>query len=698
MNLDKIFNPKSIAIIGASDDETSVGYALFVNANKTKHKRKVFPVNIKKKKILGHSSFASVLDIKQKIDLAVIATPASTVPYVLADCAKAGIKGVVIISAGFNEVGKEGLALYEQIRKISLDNDMRLVGPNCLGFIIPGIDLNMSFATEQALLGQVALISQSGAICTAILDWSIEHKVGFSNFVSIGAAQDVGFSDLIEYMANDKKTTSIVLYMESLKNPARFIEVCRRVSKTKPIFVLKSGRSAAGASAAKSHTGSLAGNDKGFDALFRQAGVVRLDNIQEVLDIIMFCSSKCKNVGKRLAIITNAGGPGVISTDSLYKHDGELAKLSKDTIAKLNTKLPSSWSKGNPIDVIGDADPRRFKDALDICIQDKKIDSILILLSPQAMTKSLLVAKEISKIKLPKDKFIFAVFIGGSEVDEGRKWLEKFNIAIFETPERAIISFMKVISVKKEKLEIEINKAKLANIKVHKEKVAQVINKVRLEQRKQLSESEAKEVLSHYNIPVLEYEIANSEADAISMSQKLSYPVAMKILSPDILHKIDCGGVALNINSQEEARLAYTRITRSAKTHHPKADIKGVYIEPMLRSDLELIIGLSHDPVLGPLLMFGRGGSEVELYKDISFVSLPLQIDDIIEMIAETKVYERIKGYRNMPGIDLEKLLCIIYKVTLLIQDFPVIRELDINPLSVHDKKATVLDAKIILQ
>lgn len=698
MNLNKIFKPKSIAIIGASNQKGSVGYALYTNAKASKVKRQIYAVNIKRKKILGDKAYASVVDIKANIDLAVIATPAVTVPQVLADCAKAKIKGVVIISAGFSEVGQAGAELSEQVLAIAKENGIRIMGPNCLGFLNPGVDLNMSFAAKKALPGQVAFISQSGAMCTAVLDWAEQYNIGFSNFVSIGSALDIGFSDIIEQFAKDKNTTAIVLYMESLKDPARFIKLCKKVSKNKSIFVLKSGRSSAGAEAAKSHTGSLAGADRAFDALFRQSGVVRLESIQDVYDTIKFFSARKTKIGQRLAIITNAGGPGVITTDAIEHQGGQLAKLTKNTIKKLNEKLPSSWSGANPVDIIGDADPARFKIAVNICLADKKVDSILVVLTPQAMTRSLDVAKNLVKIKIPQNKFIFTSFIGGSEVLVAREFLQKNNIPVFETPERAIDGFMNVIKNNQIRNKKATCLLKEDETKVQKEKVGQILSKVRLDKRKQLTEAEAKEVLRCYKIPVLPFTVVRSETEINQDSLNLEYPVAMKILSPDILHKIDCGGVELNINNEEEAQKAYTKIIKSAKSHHPQADIRGVYIESMKKSDLELIIGLSYDPVLGPVLMFGRGGTEVELYKDISFGVLPLSKCEIITLMKETKVYSLLEGYRNMQGVDIEKLAGLVHKIAGLAQDFSIVKELDINPLAIDNGKMTVLDAKIVLK
>ncbi len=698
MNLNKIFNPKSIAIIGASNKKGSVGCALYANAISSKLKRSVYPVNIKGKMILGVKSYVNVADIKKKIDLAVIATPAATVPNVVLDCAKAKIRGVIIISAGFNESGRDGKKLFDRIGQIAKDKGIRIMGPNCLGFINPHIDLNMSFASKQALPGKVAFVSQSGAMCTAVLDWASQKKIGFSNFVSIGSALDIGFSDMLEYLSKDKKTKYIVLYMESLNNPVHFIDVCKKITKNKMIFVLKSGRSKAGANAAKSHTGSLAGNDKAYDALFRQAGIIRINTIQDVYDSILLSSSLENKISKPLAIITNAGGPGVITTDSLLSEGGILAKLTKNTITKLNAKLSSSWSGANPIDIIGDADPKRFKDVVQICFQDKNIDSLLVVLTPQAMTNPVRVAKDLSSIKTPKNKFLFAVFIGGEDVAQARDVLLKNNIAVFDTPEKAIKSFVRASNWWEKKSIKKLQQLDEINIKIKKERANQILNKAMLEQKKQLSEAEAKKLLACYKIPVLSFAIVGSKKSAGEESSRLGYPVAMKISSSDILHKIDCGGVALDVGSQQEAQKIYSKIIRSAKKYHPKANIEGVYIEPMQKTDLELIIGLSYDQSLGLTLMFGRGGTEVELYQDVSFGVLPLSRAEILDLVKQTKVYSLLRGYRGKTGVEVKKLLDLIYKVSLLAQDFDIIKELDINPLSIYKGKMTVLDAKIVLK
>jgi acetyltransferase len=696
MNLDKIYNPRNIAIIGASAEKGSVGNALFMNAISSRKPRGVFPVNINRKKISGHNTFANVKEIKNSIDLAVIATPAAVVPFVLEDCISAGVKGAIIVSAGFNEAGAAGLKLYERIQTLVRDHDLRVMGPNCLGFINPMIDLNMSFAAKQALPGRVAFISQSGALCTSILDWSLGENIGFSRFISIGSMIDIDFSDLLEYLEKDRDTDSIVLYMESLRDAPRFVEIAKRVSASKRIFVLKSGRSLAGASAAKSHTGSLAGNDKAFDAIFREAGITRLLTIEDLFDCIKMAAQKTRNIGPRLAIITNAGGPGVLSTDALSLNGGILAKMSKETSAKLDQVLPSAWSRANPIDMIGDASPKNLKDTLSICLNDKNIDSIMVLLTPQSMTKPTEMAKELAKLKLPENKFIFSSFLGGEDMFEAKKILSKAKIPDFESPERAIMAFLH-LSRERKNFKNSV-KLKENPINIDKDKVQEIIAQAQKEKRKQLSESEAKALILAYNIPVLTSAVAASQKDIVDKAKTLRFPIAMKILSPDIMHKIDCGGVKLDIPDLESAQRAYEDIMRSVKAHHKDARIDGVYMEAMWQSDFELIIGVSLDPVLGPLLMFGRGGTEVELYKDIAFGVLPLSADGIFRMMSETKVMERIRGYRNTKGADIDEVVGLMLRIGQLIHDFPLIKELDINPLAVSQGKLAVLDAKIVLR
>lgn len=698
MQLDKIFNPKTIAVIGASDRRGSVGYSLMDNLINSDYAGTVYPVNIKHEHIHSIKAYSSVKDIPDKIDLAIIATPANSVPDIVRDCGEAGVGGAVIISAGFKEVGKEGEQLQKLILKIAHEYNIRIIGPNCLGFIRPSLHLNASFASQMALPGNIAFISQSGALCTAILDWSIKNNVGFRYFISIGSMVDVAFHDLIDYLGNDPEISSIIIYMESITNARKFMSAARAFSRNKPIIVLKSGRSSEGSQAAKSHTGSIAGNDEIFNAAFERAGIIRVDTIVGLFHVAKCLAMQPLPKGNKVAVVTNAGGPGIIATDSLVHSGGQLAVLDKNTISQLNKILPSSWSKNNPIDILGDADPQRYKNSIEIVLKDPNVDAILIILTPQAMTNPTQVANEIIKIKNNNKKTILATWMGGYDVAEGRKILEQGSIPIYRQPEDAIKSFLYIHSYSKildmlYETPSTIPHAFKPNIEENKK----IIETAALEDREALTEAESKRFLANYEIPVIENAIAKSERQAEEKSHKLGFPVAMKILSPDIIHKTEIGGVKLNIKTKDEAKTAFAEIMNSARKHMPQADIHGVFIEPMVKKRYEILIGSKKDKIFGPTIVFGMGGIAVEVFKDTKIGLPPLNMALSMRMIEDTKIYKLLKGYRNIPGVDLQAIQFLLYKFAYLLVDFPEIKELDINPFAVDEHGGIVLDAKIIL-
>lgn len=698
MALDKIFNPKSVAVIGASNSPGSVGFALIDNLLSSDYKGKVFPVNSKRKRIHGRRAYESVSLIQDKIDLAIIATPAKTVPVVVEECGKKGIPGAVIISAGFSEIGKEGEILSQQILSLAKKYKMRIIGPNCLGFTRPKNNLNASFATKMALPGKLALISQSGALCTSILDWSRKNNVGFSYFISIGSMVDVGFSDLLEYVGNDDDTDGILIYMESLKNADKFLKVARKIIKKKPIFILKSGRSSQGAKAAKSHTGSLSGNDEVFTAGFESAGIIRLDLISELNNISKFLSARNRPTGERVAIMTNAGGPGVIATDSLVKNGGVMAEINQKTINELNKFLPSAWSHEDPIDILGDADPVRYEKAVSICLADKNVDSLLIILTPQSMTEPTKVAEAIVAINKKSKKPIYCVWMGGEEVEGSEKIFIKNKIPCFPSVEEAVCcltDYAKYLRARRDLAEKFVGLPKSYKPKTEKNK--KILERLISENRNSLSEAESKEFLSNYEIPVTKYSVVDNASEAGKTASKIGFPVVMKILSPDILHKTDIGGVVLNIKSQDEARQAFEKIIKAAKKHRKDARIEGVLIEAMTKKRFELIIGANRDPIFGPVIVFGMGGTAVEIFKDTSIALPPLNIDRVEKMIRRTKIYQLLKGYRGLPGVNIKSLELLLCKFSRLIEDFPEIKELDINPFVIDEKGGVVLDAKVIL-
>ena len=698
MKLDRLFNPKTIAVIGASDRAGSVGDALMENLLSGDFKGIVYPVNKSRESVHSVKAYNSVNEIKDKIDLAIIATPAQTVPNIVLQCGQAGVGGVVIISAGFAETGQAGEKLSGEILKLAREYNLRVIGPNCLGFIRPKLNLNASFAARMAMPGKIAFISQSGALCTAILDWSLKNNVGFSYFVSIGEMLDVGFHDLIDYFGQDKDTTSILIYMESLKEARKFLSAARAFSRTKPIIVLKVGRSEAGAKAAKSHTGALAGNDAVFDAAFERAGIVRVDTTVSLFHTAKALAMQPRPAGNRLAVITNAGGPGVIAADALIYSGGRLASLEKPTIAKLDKFLPQAWSRGNPVDILGDADSMRYKKTLILCLNDKNVDAVLVLLTPQAMTDSAAVARELVKLKNKDKKTILASWLGGLSVARGREILEQGNIPVYRQGEDAIRSFSYLYSYTKNLETLYETPATIPHafnprIKPNKKLISTAL----AQGRDALTEAEAKEVLKNYDIPVNAYKVAITAAAAANKAAQLGFPVAMKILSPDILHKTDMGGVCLNINTREKAGRAFTKLMRTARRYDRRAKLEGVLIEAMVTKRYELLIGCKKDPIFGPAIVFGMGGVAVEVFQDTKVGLPPLNMSLSRRLIEETKIYKLLKGYRGMPGVDIQAIQFLLYKFAYLVADFPEIKELDINPFAVDEHGGIVLDAKIIL-
>lgn len=697
-NLDKLFKPKTIAVIGASDSKGTVGKALMDNLIDGEYKGKVFPISLKRKIVKNIKSYKSIKDVSEKIDLVIIATPASTVLGIIEDCGQAGAEIAVIISSGFSETGKKGVAMSEKILAAARKFDMKILGPNCLGFIVPSTNLNASFASRTALPGRIAFISQSGALCASILDWSIKNNVGFSYFVSIGEMADIGFHDLIDYFGRDPNTSSILIYMESLKEAKKFISAARAFSISKPIVVLKVGRSEEGALAAKSHTGSMTGNDKIFSAAFERSGVIRVDTVDGLFYTAKLLAMQNRPKNNRLAVITNAGGPGVIAADAIARSSARLASLEKKTIKKLDNVLPSAWSKGNPVDLLGDADRLRYRSAIKICLDDKNVDGILTILTPQSMTDPDAIAKELVNISKNTEKTLMASWMGGDSVAKGIKRLEMGNVPAFISPEDAISSFASVHSYSKNqnllyKTPSTIPQAFLPKTKKSRELIDFVIR----DNRDSLTEAEAKELLANYKIPVAENGLAKTPLEAAKIAFKIGFPVVMKILSPDIIHKTDMGGVKLNVNSKKEAHEAFEEIMNSSRRHNPQADIHGVFIEKMINKRYELILGCKKDSIFGPALVFGMGGLAVEIFKDIRVGLPPLNMSLSMRMIANTKIYKLLKGFRNIPRVDLQSIQFLLYKFSYLIVDFPEIKELDINPFAVDEHGGVVLDAKVIL-
>lgn len=696
--LDRLFNPRTIAVVGATSKEGHVGYSLMKNLLGSGYEGIVYPINPNRDSVYGVKAYPSVSKAPDKIDLAIIATPAKTVPDIVEECGKAGVCGVVIISSGFKEAGGEGEAMCDSILESARKYDMRIIGPNCLGFMKPSIRLNASFANKMALPGRIAFISQSGALGTAILDWSVKQNVGLSYFVSIGSMIDVGFHDLIDYFGSDPGTSSILIYMESLTNARKFLSAARAFARTKPIIVLKAGKSSEGSKAAMSHTGTLTGNDAAFDAAFKRAGVVRVSTIGELFDSAQTLAMQKRPTRNRLAIVTNAGGPGVIATDYLVSHGGELATLSEETMKKLNEVLPANWSKSNPVDVLGDADPERYKKAVEYCIDDENVDGVLVILTPQAVTDASAIAKNIISLPNRNKKTILASWMGEDDVEGGRGILKDGSIPVYRIPESAIRCFMNMYRYSKNLELLYETPATIPHaFSPHTGENKKLVDKVVKEGRLVLTEEEAKQLLANYEIPVTKNALAKTPEEAISIASKIGFPVVMKISSPDILHKSDVGGVKVNIKSGGEVKKAFKEIVNSARNSMPKADIKGVFIENMVSKRYELLIGCKKDPIFGPVIVFGMGGMAVEIFKDTNVGLPPLNMALSMRLIEETKIYKLLKGYRGVQGVDITAIQFLLYKFAYLVMDFPQIKEVDINPFAVDEKGGVVLDAKVIL-
>ncbi len=697
-NLEKMFRPTSIALIGASEEKGSVGLTIMENLLRD-YKGRVFPVNPNRDAVLGIKCVPSVLSLPESVDLAIIATPARIVPVITEECGQRGVPALVIISAGFRETGSEGLALEDQIAEIRREYGMRILGPNCLGFIIPSLSLNASFADQTAQRGTIALISQSGALATSILDWSLSAHVGFSGFVSLGNMLDVDFGDLIDYFGADPETRSILMYIESIRDARNFMSAARGFARTKPIVAVKSGKFARSAQAAASHTGSLTGENRVYDAAFQRVGVTRVDEIQDLFDISKILETQSPPRGPRLAIITNAGGPGIMATDALLERQGELAELSQDTMDELSRILPPHASRINPVDIIGDADVKRYVEAIRICIEDEGVDGILVIYTPQGEASPRKLAQAIVKLSAKRRKPILASFIGGKKVATGLKILNERDTPAYASPEQAVRSYMYMCQYARNLEQLYQTPEELPVDAVPpKFHLKNLLRKVARSGREILTEPESKRFLETYGIPVTDTRVANDPSTAANVAQNLGFPVVLKILSPDITHKSNCGGVAVDLKSKEEVEASFTQIISRARSYKSGAAIEGVTIQRMVVDvDYELILGCRKDPIFGPAIMFGQGGTGVEIYQDVS-VGFPPLNQVLARMIMEqTKVYTMLKGYRDKPSANLKLLEEYLVRFSQMIIDFPEMREVDINPLAVVGQDFMALDARIII-
>lgn len=699
--LDAIFTPKNVAVVGATESPNAVGRTVLWNLIKTPFGGTVFPVNPKRSSVLGIKTYPSIAEVPAKVDLAVVTTPAESVPKVIADCAASGVKAAVIISAGFKELGAPGIALEAQVLAEARKGRMRILGPNCLGIMNPTTGFNATFARDLARPGNVAFISQSGALCTAILDWSIKEKVGFSAFVSTGTMLDIGWGDLIDYLGDDPKTQSILIYMESIGDARSFLSAAREVALSKPIIVIKPGRTEQAARAATSHTGSLAGSDDVLDAAFKRAGVLRVNTIADLFYMSELLAKQPRPKGNRLTILTNAGGPGVLATDALVTNGGELTALSKPTFDALNAFLPAPWSHNNPVDVLGDATAERYETALKICAQDENADGLLVILTPQAMTESTKTAECLQQYaKL--DKPVIASWMGGPDVGAGEDILNRAGIPTFNYPDTAARMFTQMWRYSENLKQLyqtpQVDDDVDPSRPVSAESVRKVLQEARAENRTLLTELESKRVLAAYHIPVVQTVRALTPDEAVLAAQQVGYPVVLKLESKIITHKTDVGGVKLNLTSDDQVRNAFDDIRRRVLTINPHA-FDGVTVQEMVNRSgaYELIVGASPDAQFGPVMLFGSGGVLVEVFKDRALALPPLNANLAEQLIDQTKISKALKGVRGQGAVNLRELENILVRFSRLIVEQRWIKEIDINPLLASEREIVALDARIVL-
>ncbi len=699
--LDSIFNPRRIALLGVSNNPNSVGGITLRNLVSGGYNGVVYPVNPKREAVFGITCYPDVKSLPKVPDLAVIMTSAKIVPQLIRECGEAGIYGIIIMSAGFKEAGEEGRQLEEQVKAEKAKfPGMRVIGPNCLGIIVPGLNMNVSFANGMPEKGHVAFISQSGALCTSVLDWAYESKIGFSYFVSIGNSMDVNFGDLIDYFGQDPGTKSIVLYVESITEARTFMSAARAFSREKPIIVYKSGRFPESAAAAASHTGALASEDSIYDAVFRRAGLARVYDFGNIFDFTDLVGRKRIPKGNRLAIVTNAGGPGVMATDSLISWGGKLVKLSEETMDKLNDYLPPFWSHGNPVDVLGDATPERFAHATEIVLEDEEVDAVLVLLTPQAMTAPTETAEAIAKMATKTNKTIMAAWLGGASMHEGIQIFNEAGISSYPTPEQAIRAFMTLSNYAKNlDLLFETTKEVPLSFQYDRNDLREKYLKQVFPKAKILNEDDSKMLINDYGIDTTHPTPAYSEDEAVEISREKGYPVVLKIYSPDITHKSDVGGVALNIKDDEMVRATFRNMVKTAAEKRPDAKIEGVTVQRMVdtKDAVELILGTKKDPTFGTVMLVGMGGTSAELFKDKRLEFPPLNESLAQQMLESLQIYPLLEGYRGAPRKNIEKLVEVLIRMSYLAADYPEIKELDINPLIVTPTDAIALDARIVI-
>lgn len=698
--VNRLFDPKSVALIGATDREGSVGATILENLLLGKDSRAIYPVNPKRDSVKGLKCYSHIGDIPEQVDMAVIVTPAATVPSVFEECCRAGVGGVTIISAGFQEIGDEGKRLEAEIKRLQQEYGVRVLGPNCVGFIRPSSDINASFLTDQPEAGHIAFVSQSGALGTAILDWAVSTNVGFSLFVSLGSMLDVDYGDVIDYLGEDPQTRSILIYMESVGQAKKFMSAARGFARTKPIIVIKAGKHGAGAKAAQSHTGALVGDFEVYDAAFKRAGVVSVAEIEDLFGCASALRSRLPK-GPRLAIVTNAGGPGVMAADAIVDQGLELAQLTDQSIEALNAELPHYWSHGNPVDILGDAGQEAYETAVKTCLRDPNVDGLIVVYTPQGAASSTELASTIvTLVETIRHKPVLTVWMGEQSVREARDLFNEKDISTHPTPESAVKTYMYMYRYRRNlELLYETPEELPVDLSPPRTHLKLLVRRAVREGRTLLDLEDVGRFLDAYGIPRAQGSLAGDANQAATTFNGLRGPVALKIASQDIVHKSDIGGVVLGVDSADQASEEFQRLVDRASAADPDARIDGVYVQKMLPGvDYELILGGKKDPDFGAVILFGLGGTAVELFRDVSLGLPPLNQVLARRLAEDTVVYKALsQGLRNVAPIDLRALEETMVNFSNMLVDFPEIAEIDLNPLAISEGKPCVLDARIIL-
>lgn len=697
--MNPFFEPNSVAVIGASSNPDKLGYAVLENLVEGGYsdKGKIYPINKKSKEILGVTAYPSVEEVPGDIDLAVIVIPYPFVPGILRECGEKGVPAAIVISAGFREAGHEGLERELELIEISKEYDIRLIGPNCLGVIDTNTPVNASFAAGTPPTGPMAFMSQSGALGTAVLDIALAGRLGLSKFVSLGNKADVDEIDLLRAWQHDPQTNVIMIYSEGMSNGQLFIEVAREVTRSKPVVAIKSGVTQSGSRAVSSHTGSLAGSEQAYQAAFRQAGVLRVGSMQELFDVSAAIGYQPRIQGERIAIITNAGGPGILATDALERAGLTMARFDRETIQSLVQYLPDAASAANPVDVLGDARGDRYKYALETVIHDPNVDGLLVLLTPQAMTEIDETAQAIGSLSKNTKKPVLTCFMGEKEVKSGIDILTEYNVPNYPFPERAAMSFRALADYRQILMRPE---PEYTIFNVDKQSVADTFSRVRNEGRLSIGDAEARSILEAYGMHIPRSFVAETPDEAIKVAGEIGYPVVLKIASPDILHKTDVGGVKVGLNNAEDVRDAFELMTYRAQRYIPEARLWGCLVQEMVPDGgIEVLVGMNRDPQFGPLVTFGLGGIFVETLKDVTFRVAPFSHLEAEEMIKEIRAHALLDGVRGKPPVDKDSIVDTILRIGQLVTDFPEIVELDINPLVVYQEGqgSIAIDMRLIL-